>query len=117
MFFAFVFALLTIYFYVNEKLIWCYLFGALGVFFITITAFNAEILLPLNKLWMRFGLFLGSIVSPLVLGAIFFFLFTPIAFLLRFKGRDELNLKIRNKSSYWAPRIDLVAAESFKKQY
>ena len=53
---------------------------------------------------MRFGFLLGIIVSPIVLGMIFFGMFMPIAFFLRLKGRDELRLKFNNKSSHWISR-------------
>jgi hypothetical protein len=58
-------------------------------------------LTPLNKLWFRFGLLLGKIVSPLIMGIIFFFVVTPTAFIMRIIGKDLLNLKFNNKKTYW----------------
>ena len=84
---------------------------------LVLSVVKAEILLPLNKLWMRFGLFLGMIVSPIVLGAIFFGLFMPIAFLMRFTGRDELRLKFYKKPSHWIVRREPIKSESFKNQF
>ena len=56
---------------------------------------------PLNKLWFKFGLLLGKIVSPLIMGIIFFFVVTPIGFIMRAIGKDLINLKYNNNKSYW----------------
>ena len=116
-FFTFLFALVTTYFFVNGKEAWAYFFLSFVAIFFIITITKAEILLPLNKIWMRFGLVLGLIVSPLVLGLIFFCIFTPLAFLMRLSGRDELRLKIKNKTSHWIPRDELRQGDFFKRQF
>mgnify|MGYP006114539415 CR=1 FL=1 len=116
-FFALVFALAAGYFYVNGSLIGVYLFSAAAVIFFAVTIFRADALLPFNKLWMRFGRLLGVIVSPIVLGIIFFGLFTPIAFLMRLIGRDELRLKFKKKTSHWISRSEPIQTDSFKHQF
>ena len=63
--------------------------------------FNSKFLTPLNKIWMKFGLFLGNIISPIVMGIIFFLVITPISFLIKIMKKDLLNLKNNNKKSYW----------------
>ena len=82
-----------------------------------ITFIKANVLLPFNQLWMRFGVLLSIIVSPLVLGLIFFGLFTPIAFLMRLIKRDELRLKFNNKTSNWTLRNQSIHGGSFRKQF
>ena len=77
---------------------------AVAALLLCVALVKAEWLLPLNRLWLRFGLLLGRIVSPLVLGVIFFGLFTPLALLMRVFGRDELRLKFRPDRSLWQPR-------------
>ena len=74
------------------------------------------LLFPLNKPWMRFDL-LGMVVNPIVLGILFFVLFTPISIIMKIFGRDELQLRTKNKS-YWK-RINKksLSIESFKNQY
>lgn len=62
------------------------------------------LLAPLNRLWMAFGLLLGKIVSPLVLGLIFVVLITPVALATRLFGRDALRMKKRTVASYWVER-------------
>ena len=62
---------------------------------------NSKFLTPLNKLWFRFGIFLGKIISPVIMGIIFFLVVTPIGFILRLLGKDVLNLKYSKNKSYW----------------
>jgi hypothetical protein len=117
-FFSIIFLLIGIY---------CYFVGALNtgivllllatIFFI-FTVFRPSLLLPVNKLWMRLGLILGSIISPIVLGIIYFGLFTPIALLMRLFSRDELRLKLLPRSSFWRIRKNSKQiVESFKNQF
>ena len=116
-FFSFVFALVAAYFYFSTNVSWAYVFIATALIFLIITLIKSDALLPLNKLWMRFGLLLGMIVSPIVLGIIFFELFTPIAILMRLSGRDELRLKFTQKASHWISRGEPIKSESFKNQF
>ena len=116
-FFTFVFAVAAAYFYYSANISWAYVFITTASIFLLITLLNSEALLPLNKLWMRFGLLLGMIVSPIVLGTIFFGLFTPIAMLMRLSGRDELRLKFTRKASHWISRGEPIESESFKHQF
>ena len=116
-FFTFVFVVAAAYFFNSTNMIWAYIFAITSLIFLTVTLAKADILLPLNKLWMRFGLLLGMIVSPIVLGVIFFGRFTPIAFFMRLSGRDELRLKLSKKASHWISRSELIKSESFKQQF
>ena len=78
-----------------------------------------KILRPLNWLWFQLGQLLGKIVSPIVLGAIFFLLLTPVSLVTRLFGRDELRLKRKaSQTSYWLDRAPPgPAPESFKNQF
>ena len=116
-FFTFVFALSTAYFYNTTNFLLAYIFGSLSSLFLFFTIFKDDIFLPLNKLWMRFGILLNIIISPIILGIIFFGLFTPIAIVLKLSGRDELRLKLKKKQSYWISRSELIKPESFKQQF
>ena len=69
--------------------------------FLALGLSNSNLLTPLNKLWFKFGLFLGKIISPLIMGFIFFAVVTPIGILMRILGKDLLNLKYNKKKSYW----------------
>jgi hypothetical protein len=72
----------------------------------------------LNQLWFQFGLLLGKVVSPLVLGVMFFLLITPVALVTRLLGRDALLLKKRSVISYWVDRSPPgPSGDSFKNQF
>ena len=62
---------------------------------------NSKFLTPLNKLWFRFGIFLGKIISPVIMGIIFFLVVTPTGIIMRLLRKDLLNLKFDKKKSYW----------------
>ena len=95
-----------------------YVFFVLVVAFFLVTVIKAELLLPLNRLWMFFGLLLGKIVSPLVLGVIFFGLIAPIALVMRIAGRDELRLKVKAPSSLWKTSDEnSVSSVRFENQF
>lgn len=117
-FFAFVFLAAAGYFLWNGMVQLSVALGVVGAIFTLVTITKDELLLPLNKLWMRLGLLLGAIVSPIVLGVLFFFLFAPIAFMMRIFGRDELRIKKRNSKSYWRLRDSVErSGDSFKHQF
>ena len=98
--FFIVFLLIAIYPLIkNEELrIWSLI---IAIIFLILGLLNSKILTPLNKLWFKFGLFLGKIVSPMIMGMIFFLVVTPIAFLMRIIGKDLLNLKFDKNKTYW----------------
>ena len=116
-FLSVVFLIASLYFWYLGNFVITYIFLFITIAFFTITIIKASILLPINKLWMRFGLMLGMIVSPIILGIIFFGMFTPIALFLRLIGRDELRLSLRGKSSNWINKDKSPDSESFKYQF
>ena len=73
----------------------------ISIVFFILGLLNSKILTPLNKVWFRFGLFLGKIISPLIMGIIFFFVVTPIGIFLRIIKKDVINLKFNSDKSYW----------------
>ena len=73
----------------------------ISLIFLVLGLFNSKILFPLNKLWFKFGIFLGKIITPLVMGIIFFFVVTPIGLIMRLIGKDLVNLKYNLNKSYW----------------
>ena len=88
------------------------------VFLLAAFAFP-QALAPLNRLWMRFGLLLHRIVSPVVLGIMFFGVITPIGLLMRLFGKDPLRLQLdKAASTYWIERTPPgPAPETFKDQF
>lgn len=116
-FFALIFWIISAYtfHFFNSNLF--VLFIILGLFFFISSIFKPIILYPINKLWMRFGFLLSIIVTPFVMGGIFFGIFTPIAFLIKLFGRDELQLKLQKKTTYWISRDSSVEHNSFINQF
>ena len=82
----------------NEVRIWSLI---VSIIFLILGSINSRILTPLNKLWFKFGIFLGNIISPIVMGIIYFAVVTPIALLLKIINKDVLSLKKTKQASYW----------------
>ena len=78
----------------------------ISLIFLVLGLFNSKILTPLNKLWFKFGIFLAKIISPIIMGIIFFLVVTPIGLIMRLLGKDLLNLKFNSKKSYWIEKKD-----------
>ena len=78
----------------------------ISIIFLFLGLINSKILNPLNKLWFKFGIFLGKVISPIVMGLIFFFVVTPIGLLMRLLNKDLLNLKFNSNNSYWIEKND-----------
>ena len=92
------------------------LFFALILIIISLLA--PHFLNPLSNAWHLLGELLGKLVSPIVLGIIFFLLITPIAIIGRLLGRDELALKRKSTNSYWVDRQPKsITSDSFKNQF
>ena len=78
----------------------------ISLIFLVLGLFNSKILNPLNKLWFKFGIFLGKIISPLIMGIIFFLVVTPIGLIMRLLNKDLLNLRFNNNGSYWIEKTE-----------
>ncbi len=73
----------------------------ISLIFLSLGLINSKTLTPLNKLWFKFGIFLGKIISPIIMGFIFFFVLTPTGLLLRIFNKDILKLKTNKDKTYW----------------
>ena len=103
--FFIVFLIIATYPLINqgEIRIWSLL---LSLLFLVLGLIKSKLLNPLNKVWFKFGIFLGKIISPIIMGLIFFLVVTPIAFLMRMLKKDLLNLKFSKNNSYWVEKTD-----------
>jgi Saxitoxin biosynthesis operon protein SxtJ len=74
---------------------------------------------PLNRAWLKLGLLLSKIVSPIVMMVLFYATVTPIGVLMRWAGKDPLRLsRDTTAASYWIPREPPgPAPESMKQQF
>ena len=98
--FFIVFLLIALYplSYSGEIRVWS---TVISFIFLVLGLLNSKILTPLNKIWFKFGIFLSKIISPLIMGIIFFLVVTPIGIIMRIFGKDVLSLKYNKKKSYW----------------
>ena len=103
--FFIVFLIIAIYPLLNqgELRLWSLI---ISIIFLILGLLNSKLLLPLNKIWFKFGMILGKIVSPLIMGLIFFFVVTPTGILMRILNKDLLNLKLNKKATYWIEKKD-----------
>ncbi len=89
----------------NESLrVWSLI---ISLVFFLLGIINSKLLFPFNKAWSKFGIILGKIVSPVIMGIIFFIIITPIGLLMRILKKDLLNLKFNKEKSYWVEKNDL----------
>ncbi len=86
----------------------------LSLVFLIITIIRPNLFTFLNRLWIQFGIFLGKIISPIVMGLVFFFVVTPSGIVVRILKKDVMGLK-RGATSYWINREDKL--QSMKKQF
>ena len=112
-FFVF-FLLISIWLFLNNKTL-VYLPLIISIVFLILGLLNAKILTPLNKAWIKFGEILGSIISPLVMGIIFFGIVTPTGLFLKLIGKDVLKLKQDKKNTYWIEKDN--SNNSMKNQF
>ena len=102
--FFFVFLIVSLWPLLNENSprIWSIV---IAVIFLILGLLNSKLLTPLNMLWFKFGLFLGSIISPIIMGIIFFLVIAPTGLVMKLMGKDLLDKKYDNKKkSYWINR-------------
>ena len=86
-----------------------------SIIFLTLGLVNSKLLLPLNKIWFKFGIFLGNFIAPIVMGIIYFFVVTPTGLIMKMLRKDLLNLKKNNKNSYWIKKNN--SNNSLKNQF
>ena len=77
--------------------------------------FNSKLLTPLNLVWTKFGELLGKIISPIVMGIVYFAIITPMGIFMRLIKKDLLKTKFSNNNSYWIKREKNIG--SMKKQF
>ena len=82
----------------NEIRIWSLI---ISFIFFVLGLINSRLLAPLNKLWFKFGILLGNIISPIIMGIVFFLVVTPTGLIMRFFRKDILKLKKNSSDSYW----------------
>ena len=87
----------------------------ISLIFMILGLINSKLLTLLNKIWYKFGLFLGKVVSPFVMGLIFFLVVTPTSLLLKLFNKDILNKNKKKTKSYWIEKDEKKS--SMKNQF
>ena len=82
----------------NDIRIWSLIISGI---FLVLGLINSKLLLPLNKIWFKFGILLGNFIAPIVMGVVYFMVVTPTGLIMKLFGKDLLNLKKNNKDTYW----------------
>ena len=96
----------------NEIRIWSLV---ISLIFLVLGFINSKLLSPFNKIWFKFGLLLGSVIAPVVMGIVFFFVVTPTGLIMRALGKDLLKLKKNKESTYWLDKDN--SNNSLKNQF
>tara|TARA_X000000368_G_C23004342_1_gene700438 strand:+ start:876 stop:1265 length:390 start_codon:yes stop_codon:yes gene_type:complete len=100
------FLIISIYPLFNDGNINIWLFF-ISIVFLTLGLLNSKILSPLNKIWFKFGILLGNVVSPIIMGVVFFLIVTPISIIMKLLGKNFLNLKKDEKKTYWIKKNEI----------
>ena len=96
----------------NEIRIWSIV---ISLIFFILGILNSKILTPFNKVWFRFGIFLGNFISPIIMGIVFFLVVTPTGLIMKLFRKDLINLRKNNSSTYWIEKKDIKS--SMKNQF
>ena len=106
-FFVF-FLILSIYPVLNNKII-NFWFLSISFIFLILGLLNSNLLSPLNRTWFKFGIYLGKFISPIVMGAVFFLVVTPISLIMKIFNKDILSLKKNTKETYWIKKNGTIS--------
>ncbi len=109
-----VFLIISIYpvFYSEDLRVWS---AIVSLVFLILGIMNSKILTPLNKIWFRFGILLGKIVSPIVMGIVYFAVVFPTSLIMKSLGKDLLKLKKNKEKTYWVESTS--SKSSMKNQF
>ena len=75
-----------------------------SLIFLILGILNSKILTPINLAWIKLGEILGRFIAPIIMAVIYFLIVTPIGLFMRIIGKDLLNIKFSQNSSYWIKR-------------
>jgi hypothetical protein len=89
------------------------------IFFSGLTAFDRPLLKTIYHYWMKAAGVISKVITTIILTFLYYFLFTPIGFLLKC-GKNQLIEKNINKeaSTYWTPlEQQEFNKDNYHKQY
>lgn len=92
--------------------------GIISLAFASVAIVFPSLLLPLNKFWVKFGLFMHKIVNPILMGLVFFVAVFPTGMVLKLLGKDPMRRKLDSATdTYWIERDEPLSKESFDNQF
>lgn len=113
--FSIVFLIVALYPLINSEVIRVWSFFVSAVLLLLSLVAPNLLSLP-NKLWFKFGILLGSIISPVLMALVYFATVLPTGLIMRFLGKDLLKQKLdKNAKSYWIERTEPIG--SMKNQF
>jgi hypothetical protein len=84
--------------------LWMVFLGT-SLFFLLTGLWAYPILKPIYVGWMTFAFALGWVNTRLILGVVFYLIFTPTGLVMRLLGKDPLGLRLdRHATTYWVRR-------------
>ena len=96
----------------NELRLWSFI---IAIIFLILGIMRSRFLTPLNVAWIKFGVLLGVIIAPIIMGLVYFLVVLPIGILMKVLGKDLLELKFKkNEISYWNKKDTKI---NFNKQF
>ena len=112
--FSIIFLIIALWPLLNEQSLrtWALI---ISLIFFFLGIINSKFLTPLNKIWFKFGIFLGKKLSPILMGIVFFLVVTPTGLFMRLLKKDLLRLKKTNDKTYWIEKEDIKS--SMKNQF
>jgi len=109
---------LSVYYVLKGRILLSSIFFVLFVLLQILTYKSKKVLQKLNSSWQRIGIFLGFITNPVLLGGIYIFIITPVAFLGKLFKRDQLELRYSPVKSYWSARlVSHNVIDNFRNQF
>ena len=95
------------------------IFLTVGTILFVLGILVPAVLKPIYWIWMIFATILGWIMTRVILSLLFYIIITPIGLILRFFGKQFLELKWdKSKESYWNYRaIKHLKMEDYEKQF
>ena len=99
--FAVFFIIISFYYFLNNNLLFSFLFIILSISFLVLGLNKSKILTPLNIVWTKFGLLLGKFISPIIIAVIYFFVIFPTKLFLILLKKDNLMISNKSRKSYW----------------
>ena len=112
-FLSVIFLIFSLLSYFNDLSSYYLLFFFRSLIILFITIIFPKVLGPFNFIWMKFGIYLGKIMNPIILSFIYFFIISPLAIILNLLGRDELRLKPKKVANYWVIRKEKNIDKNF----